>query len=61
MMKHIRSTTNPKQFKIGVSLQVWNEIRDWLDENKIQWRAAGEHRIEFDSEENATLFALRWL
>ena len=39
----------------------WDNMREWMTTNNIQWKSAGNHLIEFDTEENATLFALRWI
>ena len=60
-MKIIKSTSNPLQLKLGVSMAEWDNMREWMTTNNIQWKSAGNHLIEFDTEENATLFALRWI
>ena len=44
-----------------ICLSRWEAIKAWLDENNIKWYAGGNHCIEFDDEQTAAFFRLKWI
>jgi len=42
------------------SYQEMSDMRDWLDENYIQYRYLGNRRYEIEGEGDATLAKLMW-
>jgi hypothetical protein len=53
--------TDPTQFRLNLSLPVWEQIGAWLNENNIGYYSAGDGYIGFKNQQDAVMFALRWI
>jgi hypothetical protein len=52
--------TDPTQFRINVSLTLWEQMGTWLHENNISYYSGGDGYIGFRTEKDAIMFALKW-